>query len=101
MHIDARIALALRDRDFWSTWRDCDHSQFDAVFLANAAASGMRQNFGGERIRGILRNDETDAAICHGVLVVARRCTNLYCMESVRRACQTTCSAALLPITRF
>ena len=57
-------------------WSELDPSAFDALMLAGGHAPGMRQYLGNEPLRRMIREfwalDRPVAAICHGVLVLAR-----------------------------
>ena len=57
-------------------WRDLDVRQFDALFLPGGHAPGMKQYLGSpvlqEKVAAFWALDRPVAAICHGVLVLAR-----------------------------
>lgn len=57
-------------------WTSLDITEFDAVFLAGGHAAGMRQYLGSEQLHQLLatfwRLERPVAAICHGVLALAR-----------------------------
>jgi putative intracellular protease/amidase len=57
-------------------WGDINPSSFDALLLAGGHAQGMRQYLGGEllhqKVAEFWKLDRPVAAICHGVLVLAR-----------------------------
>jgi putative intracellular protease/amidase len=57
-------------------WSDVDPGDFHALFLAGGHAPGMRQYLGSaalqERVAGFWASGKPVAAICHGVLVLAR-----------------------------
>jgi putative intracellular protease/amidase len=57
-------------------WRDVEPSQFDALLLPGGHAPGMRQYLGSEllqeKVAAFWALDRPVAAICHGVLVLAR-----------------------------
>jgi putative intracellular protease/amidase len=58
------------------SWSAIDPAQYDALFLAGGHAPGMRQYLGGaelrEKVLAFWRTGRPVAAICHGVLVLAR-----------------------------
>jgi putative intracellular protease/amidase len=57
-------------------WRDVDSGEFAALLLPGGHAQGMRQYLEGEAVRAMVtafwRSERPVAAICHGVLVLAR-----------------------------
>jgi len=57
-------------------WSECAADGFAALFLAGGHAPGMRQYLGSQVVQritsGFFAAQKTTAAICHGVLVVAR-----------------------------
>lgn len=57
-------------------WDDVDASSFDALFLCGGHAAGMRAYLESERVQAMTRAvweaDRPVAAICHGVIVLAR-----------------------------
>ena len=57
-------------------WRELDVGQFDALFLVGGHAPGMRQYLGSAVVHRLVgefwRLERPVAAICHGVLVLAR-----------------------------
>jgi putative intracellular protease/amidase len=57
-------------------WRDLDPAAFGGLFLAGGHAPGMRQYLGSEllqeKVAAFWRGGAPVAAICHGVLVLAR-----------------------------
>ncbi len=57
-------------------WRELDATTFDGLFLAGGHAPGMRQYLGSDQLRATVaafwRLERPVAAICHGVLVLAR-----------------------------
>jgi putative intracellular protease/amidase len=74
-------------------WRDLDPAAFDGLFLAGGHAPGMRQYLGSEllqqKIAAFWRLQRPVAAICHGVLVLAR--ARDASGASVLQATRTTC----------
>src|SRR4051794_18890711 len=58
------------------TWADVDPAAFDALYLAGGHAPGMRQYLGSDalqaKVAAFWRLGRPVAAICHGVLVLAR-----------------------------
>jgi putative intracellular protease/amidase len=74
-------------------WRDLDPAAFDGLFLAGGHAPGMRQYLGSEllqaKIAAFWRLGRPVAAICHGVLVLAR--AKDASGDSVLRGKRTTC----------
>jgi putative intracellular protease/amidase len=74
-------------------WRDLDPAAFDGLFLAGGHAPGMRQYLGSEllqdKIAAFWRLGRPVAAICHGVLVLAR--AKDASGASVLRGKRTTC----------
>jgi putative intracellular protease/amidase len=77
---DARAAYARMSTDpaFVAPrrWRDLDMSSFDALLLPGGHAPGMRQYLGSadlqQQVARFSALDRPIAAICHGVLVLAR-----------------------------
>jgi putative intracellular protease/amidase len=57
-------------------WADIDPGAFDGLILPGGHAPGMRQYLGSERLQGKVaafwRTGKPVAAICHGVIVLAR-----------------------------
>jgi len=75
-------------------YRDIDVDGFDAMLLAGGHAPGMRQYLGStelqDRVCHFWRTGKPVAAICHGVLVLARAQdpeTNKSCLASYRTTC--------------
>jgi len=68
----------IRSTEFGATiaWRDLDPANFDGLLLPGGHAPGMRQYLGSsvlqEKIVSFWELDRPVAAICHGVLVLAR-----------------------------
>lgn len=58
------------------TWAQCDPAAFDALLLPGGHAPGMRQYLGSEvlqaKVAALWATGKPVAAICHGVLVLAR-----------------------------
>lgn len=75
-------------------WRELDVGKFDALFLAGGHAPGMRQYLGSAVVHRLVgefwRLERPVAAICHGVLVLARTLDPVT-GASVLRDRQTTC----------
>jgi putative intracellular protease/amidase len=75
-------------------WRDLDPADHAALFLAGGHAPGMRQYLGSEALQHLIarfwRLDRPVAAICHGVLVLARS-QDPATGQSVLHARRTTC----------
>ncbi len=75
-------------------WDQLDPADFDALFLAGGHAPGMRQYLGSDTVQQLAvrfwRLDRPVAAICHGVLVLARA-VNPDTGQSVLHAQRTTC----------
>jgi len=75
-------------------WRELDVATFDALFLAGGHAPGMRQYLGSAVVHRLVgefwRLDRPVAAICHGVLVLARTLDPVT-GSSVLRDRRTTC----------
>ncbi len=69
LELDARFRKPLR-------WRDLDPGEYDAMVLPGGHAPGMRQYLASEalhaKVAAVWRRDVPVAAICHGVLVLAR-----------------------------
>jgi putative intracellular protease/amidase len=57
-------------------WKDIDPAGFDALLLPGGHAQGMKQYLGGEvlhaKVCDLAKRKKPIAAICHGVLVLAR-----------------------------
>ncbi len=57
-------------------WKDIDPEEYDAMLLPGGHAKGMRQYLEGEalfdRVRAFWKTRKQVAAICHGVIVLAR-----------------------------
>jgi putative intracellular protease/amidase len=81
-----------RERASPKRWSECTASGFDALFLAGGHAPGMKQYLGSELVQrltaGFFATQKPIAAICHGVLVVARARTGGH---SVLHGLRTTC----------
>jgi putative intracellular protease/amidase len=75
-------------------WADVDPTAHDALFLAGGHAPGMRQYLGSEdlqsKVLDFWRTGRPVAAICHGVLVLART-RDPETGESVLHGHRTTC----------
>jgi putative intracellular protease/amidase len=75
------------------TWDSLDPAAYDALFLPGGHAPGMRQYLGSEalqaKVLAFWRTKRPVAAICHGVLVLAR--TRDEDGQSVLRDARTTC----------
>lgn len=75
-------------------WSDIDPPAFDALFLAGGHAPGMRQYLGSEalaaKVAAYWALGRPVAAICHGVLVLARA-KDPKTGASVIADCRTTC----------
>lgn len=58
------------------SWKDIEPASFDALLLPGGHAQGMRQYLGSEllqsRVAAFAKTNKPIAAICHGVLVLAR-----------------------------
>jgi putative intracellular protease/amidase len=80
------------DRPF--AWSALDPGAYDALFLAGGHAPGMRQYLGSADLAGKVlafwKTGRPVAAICHGVLVLART-RDPETGESVLAGCKTTC----------
>jgi putative intracellular protease/amidase len=80
-------------------WNDIEPASFDALFLAGGHAPGMRQYLGSailqEKVLAFWKTDRPVAAICHGVLVLART-QDPETHESVIAASRTTCLPAYM-----
>src|SRR5262245_30988575 len=65
-------------RAFWDPlkWIDVDPGQYDGLFLPGGHAQGMRQYLGSaalqDKVLAFWKTGRPVAAICHGVLVLAR-----------------------------
>ena len=81
------------------TWGGLDPLAFDALFLAGGHAPGMRQYLGSaalqEKVLAFWKTERPVAAICHGVLVLARTCDPATGL-SVLAGCRTTCLPAYM-----
>jgi len=81
------------------TWSGLDPLAFDALFLAGGHAPGMRQYLGSaalqEKVLAFWKTERPVAAICHGVLVLARTCDPATGL-SVLAGCRTTCLPAYM-----
>jgi putative intracellular protease/amidase len=68
-------------------WSEVEPADFDALLLPGGHAQGMRQYLGSEllqeKVRAFWALDRPVAAICHGVLVLARA----GCLTDVRTTC--------------
>lgn len=75
-------------------WADLDPGAYDALLLAGGHAPGMRQYLGSEvlhtKVAAFWDTGCPVAAICHGVLVLARA-RNTTTGRSVLDGCRTTC----------
>jgi putative intracellular protease/amidase len=75
-------------------WADLDPAAYDALFLAGGHAPGMRQYLGSEalqaKVLAFWKSGRPVAAICHGVLVLART-RDPATGESVLSDARTTC----------
>lgn len=75
-------------------WKDIDPNAFDALVLPGGHAQGMKQYLGGdvlhEKVGAFALTKKPIAAICHGVLVVARA-KNPETKKSVLFGRKTTC----------
>jgi putative intracellular protease/amidase len=75
-------------------FREVEPASFDALFLAGGHAPGMRQYLGSallqEKVLAFWKTGRPVAAICHGVLVLART-RDPETGESVLAALRTTC----------
>jgi putative intracellular protease/amidase len=71
---EERVATAPFQRP--RRWRDLDVEAFDGLFLPGGHAPGMKQYLGSEALRGQIarfwKTGKPVAAICHGVLPLAR-----------------------------
>jgi putative intracellular protease/amidase len=80
-------------------WSAIDPGAFDALFLAGGHAPGMRQYLGSalvqEKVLAFWKTGRTVAAICHGVLVLART-RDPATGESVIAGSRTTCLPAYM-----
>jgi putative intracellular protease/amidase len=80
-------------------WSAIDPRAFDALFLAGGHAPGMRQYLGSallqEKVLAFWKTGRTVAAICHGVLVLART-KDPATGESVIAGSRTTCLPAYM-----
>jgi putative intracellular protease/amidase len=81
------------------TWSALDPLAFDALFLAGGHAPGMRQYLGSavlqEKVLAFWQTGRPVAAICHGVLVLART-RDPATGASVLAGCRTTCLPAYM-----
>ncbi len=81
------------------TWSSLDPQAYDALFLAGGHAPGMRQYLGSatlqEKVLAFWRTGRPVAAICHGVLVLART-RDPETGASVLAGCRTTCLPAYM-----
>jgi putative intracellular protease/amidase len=80
-------------------WSAIDPASFDALFLAGGHAPGMRQYLGSallqEKVLAFWKTGRPVAAICHGVLVLART-KDPATGESVIASSRTTCLPAYM-----
>lgn len=85
-----------RSADFGAPirYRDVDEGDFDALLLPGGHAPGMRQYLGStelqEKVCHFWKSGKPVAAICHGVLLLARAHdpeTNKSCLASYRTTC--------------
>ncbi len=80
-------------------WSAIDAQGYDALFLAGGHAPGMRQYLGSavlqEKVLAFWQTGRPVAAICHGVLVLART-RDPATGESVLAGCRTTCLPAYM-----
>ncbi|MFO0760951.1 MAG: type 1 glutamine amidotransferase domain-containing protein [Byssovorax sp.] len=85
-------------------WDSIDPSSFDALFLAGGHAPGMRQYLGSallqDKIAAFWKLDRPVAAICHGVLVLARA-RDPETGESVLARSRTTCLPKYMERTAY
>ncbi len=85
-------------------WADIDPSAFDALFLPGGHAPGMRQYLGSDglqaKVLAFWRTDRPVAAICHGVLVLART-RDPATGESVLVDARTTCLPKYMERTAY
>ncbi len=76
------------------SWRGLDAADFDGLLLAGGHAPGMRQYLGSDELQDLVARfwqlGRPVAAICHGVLVLARA-RDPATGESVLRGRRTTC----------
>jgi putative intracellular protease/amidase len=76
------------------SWGDVDPAEHDALYLAGGHAPGMRQYLGSEalqaKVLAFWKSGRPVAAICHGVLVLART-RDPATGESVLAGARTTC----------
>ena len=74
-------------------WSECRAADFDALFLAGGHAPGMRQYLGSAEVQRLavemFATDRPIAAICHGVLVLARarRADGTSVLHGLRTTC--------------
>lgn len=84
-------------------WADIDPDAYDALFLAGGHAPGMRQYLGSEslqaKVLAFWRTGRPVAAICHGVLVLAR--TRDERGASVLAEVKTTCLPRYMERTAY
>lgn len=86
------------------TWDAIDPAAFDGLYLAGGHAPGMRQYLGAEalqrQVAAFWRLDRPVAAICHGVLVLARS-KDAATGESVIARARTTCLPGYMERTAY
>lgn len=84
-------------------WADVEPTAYDALFLAGGHAPGMRQYLGSaelqSKVLAFWRTGRPVAAICHGVLVLAR--TRDEDGESVLAGVRTTCLPRYMEQTAY
>jgi putative intracellular protease/amidase len=86
-------------------WDDIDPAAFDALYLAGGHAPGMRQYLGSAALSAKVvafwkQEARPVAAICHGVLVLARS-RDPATGESVLARCRTTCLPKYMERTAY
>lgn len=85
-------------------WDAIDPEAFDGLYLAGGHAPGMRQYLGSEtlqrKVAAFWRLDRPVAAICHGVLVLART-KDKATGESVIARAKTTCLPGYMERTAY
>ena len=86
------------------TWAEIDPASFDALLLPGGHAPGMKQYLGGEalfpKILAFWKTGRPVAAICHGVLVLART-RDPETGESVLAGRRTTCLPKYMERTAY
>jgi putative intracellular protease/amidase len=85
-------------------WAEIDPAAFDGLYLAGGHAPGMKQYLAGEvlqrKVAAFWRLDRPVAAICHGVLVLARTRDDAT-GESVIAGSRTTCLPKYMERTAY